>query len=465
MPPIGEMFGKRMDRASTINGFGIEAVSPPITSIDRTFTADPWLAFLAYSATMKGLIVTDNLLQIWGGLFYLLNKICFSRSERESDVVNKKRWRIKSWIVYLAGLPAWVIVFVSERNWIAATVETGGAPAMTFGLIVATRGDGLESAWLNVLAKLCVFAGLGLSLYEYGGITNVSQLLELGIASGFLVGTYLMAHNSRHGYLWLILGNMSCAALMGLEGYYILAGQQLFSLVFVTDAYVIRSKSNLVDRISDGHSLSRRNTMFKDFFSRQARKPSGLFGRFVSTLIFDKGNAVVNELMTGLVNVRQGQTILEIGFGTGKVIKNMADRIGSGVVYGIDFSDAMMDVARGRNKRHIENGCVRLAHGQFETAALEAESFDTICSANTIYFWEDQAGNCARIHSLLKPGGKVVLAFMDKAKMETLPLNMDVFDPVSATEVETMLIQAGFASVTTHESAKDRFQHCVVGVK
>ena len=186
----------------------------------------------------------DIFLQISGGLSYLLNKVFFSRAERGLTAASRKAWRIRSWIVYLIGLPVWVVVFVSEHNWIAAAVESGGAPAMISGLIVAWRGHGAEPRWLNHLAKLSVVFGLGLSLYEYGGITDITQVLELGIAAGFLLGTYLMAKDSQQGYLWLMLGNVSCSSLMGLEGFYILMVQQLVSLVFVVDAFMVRRSSS-----------------------------------------------------------------------------------------------------------------------------------------------------------------------------------------------------------------------------
>ncbi|WP_316899329.1 nicotinamide mononucleotide transporter [Pseudodesulfovibrio indicus] len=179
----------------------------------------------------------DSLLQIWGGSSYLLNKICFAGAERSSAALNSRKWRLWSWIVYLAGLPAWVTVFILERNWIAAMVEAGGAPAMLIGLIIALRGHGSEPRWLDWLARLSVVGGLLLSLHEFGGITTAGQVLELCIAAGFLMGTYLMAKENVQGYLWFMLGNVSCAALMGLQGYSILMAQQLVSLVFVADAW------------------------------------------------------------------------------------------------------------------------------------------------------------------------------------------------------------------------------------
>lgn len=187
--------------------------------------------------------VMEILLQIWGGACYLLNKVCFSLAERSTTRDRNRSWRLWSWGIYLAGLPAWVVVFISEHNWIAATVESGGAPAMTIGFIIALRGHGTEPRWLDYLARFSVVIGLVLSFYEFGGITTLTQVFELCIAAGFLMGTYLMAKDRIHGYFWLMLGNVSCSALMGIEGYYILMLQQAVSLFFVVDAYRTRHRA------------------------------------------------------------------------------------------------------------------------------------------------------------------------------------------------------------------------------
>jgi hypothetical protein len=135
---------------------------------------------------------------------------------------------------------------MSEHNWIAAGVESGGAPAMLVGLIIAWRGHGAEPKWLDGIAKLSVLLGLVLSIYEFGGIKNLSQFLELGIAAGFLMGTYMMAKDNAQGYLWLMLGNVSCVSLMGLEGFFILMIQQSVSLAFVIDAFLVRRNKPVI---------------------------------------------------------------------------------------------------------------------------------------------------------------------------------------------------------------------------
>lgn len=184
------------------------------------------------------------LLQLWGGAFYLLNKFFFSWAERAVSVQIQQSRLILAWSCYLIGLPPWVFIFISERNWIAAAVESSGAPAMIMGLIAARQGQVSfrQHVWLNYLARLMVVVGLGLSFYDFGGLTTLNQVWELGVAAGFLVGTYLLARQKAQGYFWLVVGNISAAALMMRQGYFVLMAQQLLSLLLVADAYWVNKR-------------------------------------------------------------------------------------------------------------------------------------------------------------------------------------------------------------------------------
>ncbi len=185
------------------------------------------------------------LMQLLGGVFYLLQKIFLSVAERtERENPTNKKWRIWSWVVYLMGLPPWVIIFVLHRNWIAAALEASGAPSMILGLVVAIRGKGKKPKWLDYISLVAIFLGLGYSLYDFRGITTWNQVLEIGIVVGFLVGTYQLAHERPDGYLWYILMCGSNTALMHVQHYPWLVAQQIVSLVFIFDAYFAqRAKS------------------------------------------------------------------------------------------------------------------------------------------------------------------------------------------------------------------------------
>jgi len=177
-------------------------------------------------------------LQITGGCFYLSNKIFFAAAERAMRAeIEQKRRRI-AWIFYLAGVAPWVAIFLSGRDWIAAAIESSGVPAILLGLI-GTAGRTAKASItgkLDLLSRLMILAGLAMSLYDFGGIRTLNQVIELGVAAGFLFGTYFLAKRRASGYLWLLLGNVSAASLMMRQGYYILMVQQLLSTIFVSDA-------------------------------------------------------------------------------------------------------------------------------------------------------------------------------------------------------------------------------------
>ena len=180
-----------------------------------------------------------------------------------------------------------------------------------------------------------------------------------------------------------------------------------------------------------------------DFFSEQARKPTGIFGRFYMSRVFEKGNAELNELMFETVSVEENNHVLEIGSGTGMLIKHMAENLSKGFIEGIDFSKQMVAMARKKNKKHINSGKVKIHLGDFEQAEFEANSFDKIYTVHTIYFWKKPDDTIAKIHRILRPGGRLVIGFRDKSEMDKMPLNKDIFKNYSAYDLKELLLKHG----------------------
>ena len=178
----------------------------------------------------------DLVLQAWGGGLYLLNKVFFALAEGRPEAA-KRKLRIIGWTVYILGAPAWVIILVSKHDWIAASIEAGGVPAMLFGLLNVCQNNDSPNKTLDLITSLFTYAallfGVGYSLYDYGGITSWTQILEIGVMIGFLIGTYLLAKKNSYGWLFFMLMNASMAALMFLQHNPLLSLQQLVSLCFV----------------------------------------------------------------------------------------------------------------------------------------------------------------------------------------------------------------------------------------
>ena len=203
---------------------------------------------------------------------------------------------------------------------------------------------------------------------------------------------------------------------------------------------------------------------FASFFSRQARRPSGLFGRLVMSLVFDKGNAFLNDFVLDAMKVQRNDRILEVGCGTGRLIHEMARTVEGGFIEGIDFSDEMVAVARKRNRRLIERGRVQITKGDFDDTSREREPFDKACSVNTVYFWPRPEVTARRFADVLVPGGLIALAFEDIKQLRSRKLSAEVFRLYEVQEICDLLIDAGFSSDIRVETRKQggSVYHCVL---
>ncbi|MDM8518100.1 hypothetical protein QUF76_18035 [Desulfobacterales bacterium HSG16] len=51
---------------------------------------------------------------------------------------------------------------------------------------------------------------------------------------------------------------------------------------------------------------------FSDFFSNQARKPSGIFGRFFMSHVFEKGNAELNAFVKEMLSIQDNEGVYHL---------------------------------------------------------------------------------------------------------------------------------------------------------
>ena len=118
------------------------------------------------------------------------------------------------------------------------------------------------------------------------------------------------------------------------------------------------------------------------------------------------------QICDRLLNYSQldlGQTVLDIGTGTGKIAIDAANTVGSkGKVIGIDIAPEML--VRAKNKAHT----AKLNHVEFQL--IDAESlnypsgyFDRILCANTFPWIENKLATLNLWHSQLKSNGRIAV--------------------------------------------------------
>ena len=185
------------------------------------------------------------------------------------------------------------------------------------------------------------------------------------------------------------------------------------------------------------------------------------------SIIFNIGNAKLNRFVNEIMSVQENDHILEIGFGTGKLIYEMAKQIDQGIIEGVDFSSTMVSIAQKRNKKHIASGKVKILKSNFDKLPYKKEEFTKVCSVNTIYFWEEPENTVKKIADILEPGGTFVVAFEDIAQLEQRQLNSEIFHLYSKDDVKDLLLNSGFSNGVSIKSREfgSSVLNCAIAIK
>src|SRR5512135_1118752 len=109
----------------------------------------------------------------------------------------------------------------------------------------------------------------------------------------------------------------------------------------------------------------------------QCQKPTGWLGRFVVRNMNSRHSKVTDWGLSN-VAIRPQGVILDVGCGGGRTIHKLAAVATDGKVFGLDFADASLAVARKLNARQIEQGRVEIHEGSVLNLPFQADTFDLV---------------------------------------------------------------------------------------
>ena len=157
---------------------------------------------------------------------------------------------------------------------------------------------------------------------------------------------------------------------------------------------------------------------------------------------------------TALIDLQEGETVLDLGSGGGIDVLLSARRVGpSGKVYGLDMTDEMLALAR-ENQRKAGAVNVEFLKGDIEHIPLPDGSVDVIISNCVINLSSDKARVLREAFRVLRPGGR--FAVSDVVVRGDVPAEVRrsvelwvgcVAGALQESEYRTLLAAAGFTGI------------------
>ncbi len=202
------------------------------------------------------------------------------------------------------------------------------------------------------------------------------------------------------------------------------------------------------------------------FIAKQQHCPKGIVGRMIGEQMVRQHQRETHWAVS-LLEIQQTDRVLEIGFGAGKAIENIATLATDGYIAGIDLSPTMVQVASRRNVQAVKAKRVELQYGDVMMLPFTDQQFDKVLSIHTFYFWSDHSRGIAEIFRVLKPGGTLALTLSTGKMGEPEGTGLAMYQTLLEEQVIPGMKRMGFTTAYIKQGPLSRqFKTvAVVGIK
>jgi len=133
------------------------------------------------------------------------------------------------------------------------------------------------------------------------------------------------------------------------------------------------------------------------------------------------------DLALRRLDARPGESVLEVGFGTGSTLVKLAGAVGpAGAVHGVDLSPGMLAVAQRRLRRAACEDRVRLLPGDARSLPCPDAAFDALFMSFTLELFEpaDASRVLSECRRVLRPGGRICVVSLSSEGPASLTLRL-----------------------------------------
>jgi ubiquinone/menaquinone biosynthesis C-methylase UbiE len=191
--------------------------------------------------------------------------------------------------------------------------------------------------------------------------------------------------------------------------------------------------------------------------------PKGIIG-IIMTKIMNIMNQKHYSAVLDNIELEPNNIILDIGFGNGYLINKLFKKNIPITIYDIEISSDMMNKVSKKNKQNINDGKLKLLLENINDTSFETNTFDKICTVNTIYFWNDYEKCFSEIKRILKPNGIFLNNFYSKEFLENIIYTKYGFNKYTVEEIVKMTEKNGLKIIKTIEIKKGH-SYCIISEK
>jgi ubiquinone/menaquinone biosynthesis C-methylase UbiE len=196
-------------------------------------------------------------------------------------------------------------------------------------------------------------------------------------------------------------------------------------------------------RTSDERATMPTRRTLRSRIVAQFRHPTGVVGRLVGLVMATRSsNRERNRRTVELLQIRDDDRVLEIGFGPGLAIEMAARSARNGKVVGVDHSEIMLRQASRRNREAIAAGRVELHLGSAVSLPALTKPFDKVMASNVLMFLDDPVATLRQWLAVTRPGGWIAITHQSRKQGATSADSARDADQIAAD-----LCAAGFTDV------------------
>ncbi|MGX7058914.1 class I SAM-dependent methyltransferase [Vagococcus humatus] len=195
---------------------------------------------------------------------------------------------------------------------------------------------------------------------------------------------------------------------------------------------------------------------------RQFQKPTGKLGQVLAVFMNQTGVVSYQYLIKHL-GIKGEEPVLELGIGNGVLLKQVAEKYPTVPLYGVDYSEDMLQVASKRLAK-LSAPDIFLKKMDINQLRFPKDFFQTIYTRHTLYFLEDPQAFLQRVYQILQPGGRFLVVYFSKEWLSLPMYNGYRFYKPDTLALTKYATQLGFSHIQT-QTIFPKLVYCTIFTK